>query len=46
MPATVQGVCPPRFDAVRALFQQNLDAGLEQGVRFALALEGELVVDL
>ena len=46
MPATVQGVCPPQFDAVRRRFQENLDAGLELGVRFALAIEGEVVVDL
>jgi CubicO group peptidase (beta-lactamase class C family) len=46
MSASVQGLCPPQFDAVRQRFQQHLDDGLELGVRFALAIEGDLVVDL
>ena len=46
MSQSVQGVCPPQFDPVRERFQRNLDQEMEQGVRFALALDGEIVVDL
>ena len=44
--AEVRGLCPPRFEAVRAAFAANFDAGVELGARFALAIEGEIVVDL
>ena len=46
MTTEIHGLCPPRFDPVRDQLQRNLDAGLELGVRFTLALEGEVVVDL
>ena len=46
MTTDIHGLCPPRFDPVRAQLQRNLDAGLELGVRFTLALEGEVVLDL
>jgi CubicO group peptidase (beta-lactamase class C family) len=39
-------LCPPRFAAVREAFAANFDAGLELGARFALAIDGEIVVDL
>ena len=42
----IHGVCPPQFEAVREAFAANFAEGLEQGARFALALEGEVVVDL
>ena len=42
----IRGVCPPRFAAVREAFAANFAAGLELGARFALAIEGEIVVDL
>ena len=44
--AEVRGLCPPRFEGVRAAFGAHFDAGLELGARFALAIEGEIVVDL
>lgn len=44
--APIEGLCPPRFAAVRAAFEANFAAGLELGARFALAIEGEVVVDL
>jgi CubicO group peptidase (beta-lactamase class C family) len=44
--APISGLCPPRFDAVRRAFEANFAAGLELGARFALAIEGEIVVDL
>ena len=40
------GTCPPQFEPVREAFAANFAEGLEQGARFALALEGEVVVDL
>ena len=44
--ADVRGVCPPRFQAVRDAFAANFGEGLELGARFALVVEGEIVVDL
>ncbi|HEX3918660.1 MAG TPA: serine hydrolase, partial [Caulobacteraceae bacterium] len=44
--APISGVCPPRFAAVRAAFEANFAEGRELGARFALAVEGEVVVDL
>lgn len=46
MTVDIHGVCPPRFGAVRDAFARNFAEGLELGARFALALEGEVVVDL
>lgn len=46
----IHGVCPPRFAAVKDAFAANFtDApeGLnEQGARFSVCIDGELVVDL
>jgi CubicO group peptidase (beta-lactamase class C family) len=42
----VHGLCPPRFAAVREVFARHFDEGRELGARFALALDGEIVVDL
>ncbi len=42
----IHGTCPPQFSPVREAFVANFDEGLELGARFALALEGEIVVDL
>jgi CubicO group peptidase (beta-lactamase class C family) len=42
----ISGYCPPRFAAVRQAFEANFAGGLELGARFALAIEGEVVVDL
>jgi CubicO group peptidase (beta-lactamase class C family) len=42
----IRGVCPAAFHAVRDAFEANFAEGLELGARFALALEGEVVVDL
>jgi CubicO group peptidase (beta-lactamase class C family) len=42
----IRGLCPPRFEAVRRAFAANFEAGLELGARFALAIEGEIVIDL
>src|SRR5579872_3240012 len=42
----ILGLCPPRFAAVRQAFEANFAEGLELGARFALAIDGEIVVDL
>jgi CubicO group peptidase (beta-lactamase class C family) len=42
----VQGYCDDRFAAVRDAFRANFDNGLEAGASVAIAIEGELVVDL
>jgi CubicO group peptidase (beta-lactamase class C family) len=42
----IRGLCPEKFAAVRAAFRANFDEGSEQGARFALAIEGETVIDL
>jgi CubicO group peptidase (beta-lactamase class C family) len=44
--APISGLCPPRFAAVRQAFEANFAENLELGARFALAIDGELVVDL
>jgi CubicO group peptidase (beta-lactamase class C family) len=44
--APIAGLCPPRFAAVRQAFEANFAEGLELGARFALAIDGEIVVDL
>jgi len=42
----VRGADPARFAAVRELFQRHLDEGLELGAGFAVAVDGELVLDM
>lgn len=42
----IHGTCPPRFEAVRSVFEAHFQAGEEIGARFALAQHGQLVVDL
>ncbi|MBV9993845.1 MAG: beta-lactamase family protein [Caulobacteraceae bacterium] len=42
----IRGFCPASFAAVRDAFAANFAEGLELGARFALAIEGEIVVDL
>ena len=42
----IRGLCPDRFHAVRDAFAANFAEGQELGARFALAIEGEIVIDL
>ena len=42
----IRGVCPDRFSAVRDAFSANFAEGHELGARFALAIEGEVIIDL
>ena len=39
-------LCQPRFSAVRDVFIGHLDSGQELGAGFALAIDGEIVIDL
>ena len=43
---TVHGSCDERFSAVRDAFAANFDQGLDVGASVAIALDGEIVVDL
>jgi CubicO group peptidase (beta-lactamase class C family) len=42
----ITGLCSPRFVGVRDAFKANFAEGRELGARFALAVDGEIVVDL
>lgn len=42
----IRGFCPDHFHPVREAFEANFAEDLELGARFALAVEGEVVVDL
>jgi CubicO group peptidase (beta-lactamase class C family) len=42
----IRGICPAPFEPVRAAFEANFADNLELGARFALAIEGEVVIDL
>lgn len=42
----ITGFCPPRFAPVREAFAANFAEDLELGARFALAVDGDIVVDL
>jgi CubicO group peptidase (beta-lactamase class C family) len=42
----INGFCDERFASVRAAFEKNFALDLELGATFALAIEGEFVVDL
>ena len=46
MTPEIHGLCPERFAAVRATFEDNFATGQELGARFSLVQGGELVVDL
>ena len=42
----IHGLCPPRFAALADAFTANFAEDRELGARFALAIGGEIVVDL
>lgn len=42
----IHGVCPDNFAGVREAFEANFNDDLEHGARFAVAVEGEIVIDL
>jgi CubicO group peptidase (beta-lactamase class C family) len=43
---TIHGRCPPEFAPVMEAFEASLRDGDELGLRFALTMDGELIVDL
>ncbi len=43
---TVEGICPDRYEPLRAAFEAAFANGLESGASLAVAEEGEVVVDL
>lgn len=45
-PIPVSGVVAPSFKGVRAAFLRNLESGDDLGAAFAVAIDGEVVVDL
>jgi CubicO group peptidase (beta-lactamase class C family) len=42
----IRGFCPPEFEAVRTAFAANFAENRELGARFALAIDGEIAIDL
>lgn len=46
MSTEIHGHCEPRFAAVQDAFAANFEGGHELGARFALSVDGEIVVDL
>jgi CubicO group peptidase (beta-lactamase class C family) len=42
----ITGLCPDRFARVREAFEANFENNGELGARFAVAIDGEIVVDL
>jgi CubicO group peptidase (beta-lactamase class C family) len=42
----INGFCDEKFASVRTAFEKNFGLGLELGATFALAIEGEFIVDL
>lgn len=45
-PLEIHGLCPDRFAPVRDAFAASFDAGEELGARFAVAIDGEIVLDI
>ena len=46
MEVEIHGVCPDRFASVREAFAANFANDLEHGARFAVTVEGEVIIDL
>lgn len=46
MTVKVQGICDPRFNAVRDLLAASLERGDDTGASVAVTVEGELAVDI
>ena len=46
MATEIQGNCEPRFERVRTVLAGQIDGGLDVGASVAVALDGELVVDI
>lgn len=46
MSVPIHGLCDPRFERVRRVFSERIEAGKEVGAAIAFTLNGESVVDL
>jgi CubicO group peptidase (beta-lactamase class C family) len=42
----IQGLCEPRFEAVKDAFTRNFEEGMEVGASFAVTINGEYVIDI
>ncbi|MBI5089138.1 MAG: beta-lactamase family protein [Actinobacteria bacterium] len=42
----VEGTCDARFETMREILQRNIESGADLGASVAVALDGEIVVDL
>ncbi|MFX1425321.1 MAG: serine hydrolase [Promethearchaeota archaeon] len=42
----IQGLCEPRFEAVKDAFMQNFEEGMEVGASFAVTINGKYVIDI
>ena len=42
----IQGLCEPRFEAVKDAFSRNFEGGMEVGASFAVMINGEYVIDI
>ncbi len=42
----IQGLCEPRFEAVKEAFAQNFEEGMEVGASFAVMINGKYVIDI
>lgn len=44
--AQVQGICPPKFDGVKSLFESQIASGEELGASLVVNIDGEEVLDI
>ncbi|MFX1278499.1 MAG: serine hydrolase domain-containing protein [Promethearchaeota archaeon] len=42
----IQGLCEPRFEAVKEAFSRNFEEGMEVGASFAVMIKGKYVIDI
>ena len=42
----IQGLCEPRFEAVKDAFTRNFEEGMEVGASFAVMINGKYVIDI
>jgi len=42
----IQGICEPRYEAVKDAFTKNFAEGMEVGASFAVTINGEYVIDI
>lgn len=42
----IQGLCGPRFEAVKDVFRRNFEEGMEVGASFEVIINGNYVIDI